>query len=402
MATPEAAVETLYRRRFLPGRRESWRRSSPRVIALLVLVAILAPLIAPNDPNAVDLGNTLADPSKAHLLGTDASGRDILSRLIYGTRTSLLGPLLVVRLSTLVGVTLGLLAGTGGAGPTACSAACGTCSSPSRRCCSRSSSSLPSAPGSGRRLRDLDRLRAPPRQGRARRRARRAGEGLRRRLQGAGLQRLPRLAAARAAERRPDDCRAVDAQLRLRAPRPRRPRLPRPRVQPPTADWGQMLTDGRESLILRHYSEVISASVAIAVTVVCFNLVGDALSQRAGSLGEGPSARAQPGHDRAPDRGAPPRRRARRQLHGRPRGGRRDRRRVRERQVHDRPHDPPPASLPGRARGGGAARGRDLLAFPKKALREVRAKRIAMIFQDPRAQSTHSGQTAITSRRDCA
>jgi peptide/nickel transport system permease protein len=53
-------------------------------------------------------------------------------------------------------------------------------------------------------------------------------------------------------------------------------------VQPPTADWGQMLTDGRESLVLHSYSEVISASAAIALAVVAFNLVGDALSERAG------------------------------------------------------------------------------------------------------------------------
>ena len=54
-------------------------------------------------------------------------------------------------------------------------------------------------------------------------------------------------------------------------------------VQPPTADWGQMLTNGRAgNPILHHYSEVISASVAIAITVVAFNLLGDRLGDRAG------------------------------------------------------------------------------------------------------------------------
>ncbi|MGW2997913.1 hypothetical protein ACWDA9_41905 [Streptomyces sp. NPDC001193] len=55
-------------------------------VALVVLVAGLAPWIAPCDPNAVDLGNALAGPSAEHLLGVDASGRDTLSRLVLGAR----------------------------------------------------------------------------------------------------------------------------------------------------------------------------------------------------------------------------------------------------------------------------------------------------------------------------
>ncbi|MFI9332806.1 ABC transporter permease [Kitasatospora sp. NPDC052868] len=79
-------------------------------VALVVLAAVLAPWIVPADPNAVDLGNALAGPCADHLLGVDASGRDTLSRLVTGARTSLLGPLGVVAFSTLAGVAVGVTA----------------------------------------------------------------------------------------------------------------------------------------------------------------------------------------------------------------------------------------------------------------------------------------------------
>jgi peptide/nickel transport system permease protein len=80
------------------------------VLIVLVLAAVLAPVIAPYPP---DQGNILianAPPSAAHLLGTDALGRDILSRLIYGARLSLLGPALIIALATTAGVTLAISA----------------------------------------------------------------------------------------------------------------------------------------------------------------------------------------------------------------------------------------------------------------------------------------------------
>jgi peptide/nickel transport system permease protein len=92
------------------------RRLDPTLIVLgailiaLVLAAALAPLIAPYPP---DQGNILianASPSPAHLLGTDAVGRDILSRLIYGARLSLLGPALIIASATTLGVTLAISA----------------------------------------------------------------------------------------------------------------------------------------------------------------------------------------------------------------------------------------------------------------------------------------------------
>ncbi|MFC1412540.1 ABC transporter permease [Streptacidiphilus sp. N1-12] len=81
------------------------------VFLLLVLVlALAAPLLAPYDPNAQSLLDSYAAPSGAHLLGADGIGRDILSRLVFGSRTSLLGPALVVSISLLVGIPLALLA----------------------------------------------------------------------------------------------------------------------------------------------------------------------------------------------------------------------------------------------------------------------------------------------------
>lgn len=80
------------------------------IIVILAFVAIFAPLLAPYDPDVQDYANILKAPSKAHLLGTDEYGRDILSRIIYGTRVSLSVGLLAQALATLIGVTLGALA----------------------------------------------------------------------------------------------------------------------------------------------------------------------------------------------------------------------------------------------------------------------------------------------------
>src|SRR6266850_1821273 len=81
------------------------------VMLLAVLGALAAPLVAPYDPLAQNLGNTLARPDRAHLLGTDNVGRDVLSRVIWGTRVSLLAGLVSVALAVLAGSLLGLGAG---------------------------------------------------------------------------------------------------------------------------------------------------------------------------------------------------------------------------------------------------------------------------------------------------
>ncbi len=80
------------------------------VVALFVLLAVVGPLIAPYDPNAVDPLNVDAGPSAAHPLGTDDTGRDILSRLICGTRASLAAPAMIIAVSTTLGTLLALAA----------------------------------------------------------------------------------------------------------------------------------------------------------------------------------------------------------------------------------------------------------------------------------------------------
>ncbi len=83
-------------------------------VLLLAVVAILAPVIAPYSPNAEDLLNVSAGPSSAHLLGTDNLGRDLLSRLIWGARPSLLGPLIVIGIATAIAVPLAVISGWAG------------------------------------------------------------------------------------------------------------------------------------------------------------------------------------------------------------------------------------------------------------------------------------------------
>lgn len=81
------------------------------IILALITCAIFAPFLAPYDPHEPDLLHTLSPPSTAHPLGTDALGRDILSRIIYGARTSLIVGLIVVSLAATIGMSLGLVAG---------------------------------------------------------------------------------------------------------------------------------------------------------------------------------------------------------------------------------------------------------------------------------------------------
>jgi peptide/nickel transport system permease protein len=96
----------------------SWLRLAGVIVLLLVvLIALSAPLIAPQDPNAGDLVFRLAPPyvfggdNPVYPLGTDGLGRDILSRMIYGSRVSLLVGLSSVAIGGTLGVVLGLLTG---------------------------------------------------------------------------------------------------------------------------------------------------------------------------------------------------------------------------------------------------------------------------------------------------
>ena len=76
-----------------------------------VLLALLAPVLAPYDPTAFTLGQQLRPPSATNLLGTDELGRDILSRVLYGARITLLITLGAVLVSLVIGTFLGIVAG---------------------------------------------------------------------------------------------------------------------------------------------------------------------------------------------------------------------------------------------------------------------------------------------------
>src|SRR5262252_10370976 len=84
------------------------------VVSAFILVAVAAPWLAPFDPVATDFGAVRKAPSALHRLGTDEVGRDVLSRLIWGARASLLAGLIPVTLALLVSIPLGLVSGYAG------------------------------------------------------------------------------------------------------------------------------------------------------------------------------------------------------------------------------------------------------------------------------------------------
>jgi peptide/nickel transport system permease protein len=81
------------------------------LLLVLVFVAALAPLLLPFEPTKLDMSNTLAPPGGAHWLGTDHLGRDVLTRVVYGARLSLLVGVLAVLPAALAGLAVGLAAG---------------------------------------------------------------------------------------------------------------------------------------------------------------------------------------------------------------------------------------------------------------------------------------------------
>jgi peptide/nickel transport system permease protein/oligopeptide transport system permease protein len=81
------------------------------IIILLIVTAIFAPLIAPYNPYKVNLPDSMQQPSVHHLLGTDEMGRDVLSRIIYGSRIAVMVGFVVVIVAGVIGMLLGLFAG---------------------------------------------------------------------------------------------------------------------------------------------------------------------------------------------------------------------------------------------------------------------------------------------------
>jgi peptide/nickel transport system permease protein len=113
--TPVAEVQATPARRAL--RRLARRRGAMvglAFVAFFVLIALFAPWIAPHDPLGTSWSAVRKAPSLAYLFGTDEIGRDVLSRVIWGTRASLLAGVVSVSISLALGVPIGLLAGYAG------------------------------------------------------------------------------------------------------------------------------------------------------------------------------------------------------------------------------------------------------------------------------------------------
>ncbi len=81
------------------------------IVVMMAFIAVAAPVIAPYDPNKVDTKNRLQPPSRDHLFGTDQLGRDLFSRVVYGSRISLTIAMLAVAVTAMIGVPIGLVSG---------------------------------------------------------------------------------------------------------------------------------------------------------------------------------------------------------------------------------------------------------------------------------------------------
>lgn len=282
-ATPDRVRIRPSRSRFGWFRALSWpARIASIFLVLLVLVALLAPWIAPHDPNEIDPLNTFGNPRPGYLLGQDLAGRDIFSRLMYGARLALLGPALVVVLSLAVGVPLGMIAAwqRGWFDSVVSRTADGLLAIPPLLLAIVITAAI--------------------------------GGGFTTAVIAISITYVPLMVrVARSlvlGERRKA---YVDA-LRVQAlgtsrivaghvlPNMRRPLIAQAAVvmgyalidlaglsflglgiQPPTPDWGAMLAEGRDSLAT-HPMEIVAASIGIAITVVAVNVLGDALSSTKG------------------------------------------------------------------------------------------------------------------------
>lgn len=253
-------------------------------IVLLVVVAIFAPLIAPDSPNYANILATNQGPSAVHWLGTDSFGRDLLSRLIYGARLSLLGPALIIVIATVVGTTLAIASAWYGGW--------------FDQAVSRVADILFAFPGLIFAMLAVA-------------------------MFGAGLI-APVIALSIAYT--PYLMRVIRAEALRQRSLPyvaacyveglsawticRRHLLPNVMpllvvqaalsfgyalvdlaavsylglgVQPPTAEWGVMVSTGQTSILAGHPQESLFAGIMIIVTVVAFNLLGDRLAARQGS-----------------------------------------------------------------------------------------------------------------------
>ncbi|GAT88268.1 peptide/nickel transport system permease protein [Paenarthrobacter nicotinovorans] len=252
------------------------------VILVVLLATLLAPVIAPADPNQGDLLNTLAAPSISHPLGTDSAGRDVLSRLMHGGGTSLLGPLIIVLISTIIGTAMGLLAGyLGGAIDMILTRIWDLILSfPSLILAILLVAAF--GPGYWSAVGALAFLYAPI-LSRVVRSAVLAERG-KAYVEAARVQGFsgPRIAFGHIL---PNVLPGITAQATLNFGFSLLELAGLTflglGVQPPQADWGQMLLSGKEALAYGSFSEVIAASAVIVAMVVAFNITGEAFAKKA-------------------------------------------------------------------------------------------------------------------------
>lgn len=283
VAYEQSAPTSVLQRRRMP--RMLVGRIGARIAAgyliLIVFVAVAAPLLAPHNPNTINPLQSFAGPRWGYFLGQDDAGRDIFSRLIYGARLSLLGPAAIVAVSVILGVPAGVLAAWRG------------------------------GIVDGVLSRITDAVLAFPPLLLAIVIAATFGAGFRTAIIAISVTYVPLLMrVARGLVLVEREKPYVDA-LRIQGLRTTRiiwlhvvPNVRRGitaqatlnfgyslidlaglaflglGVQPPTADWGAMLSEGRQWLLINP-TEVVSAAVLIAITVVAFNVVGDALASSA-------------------------------------------------------------------------------------------------------------------------
>lgn len=252
------------------------------VLVLFALIAIFGPMLTPHDPNAVDLANVFGAPDASHLFGSDANGRDLFSRILVGARTVILGPLLVVLASTVVGVGLALVAAWCGglvdtiisrlldvalAFPGLLLAIVASAVFGASLTTAAVALSISYVPYIGRVVRS---------------------EAIRERqlpyVQASWLQGMsaPWIAISQILRNlMPLVIAQVVLSLSYAVIDLAAISYLGLGVQPPTADWGIMVAEGQNSVIQGQPAEIIVASVFIVALIMALGVIGDALSERA-------------------------------------------------------------------------------------------------------------------------
>lgn len=261
----------------LPFFRNSLAVVSAVVLLGLLVMAVAAPLLTTQDPLAQDLSSSLVGPSPEHWLGTDKQGRDVWSRVVYGTRPALGGALLVVLFSALLGIPLGLVSGYYGgwldnllmrmldmllAFPPLLLAILIVATFGRNLTNATIALGIVYVPALARLVRSVALVQRQQTYIEA---ARAVGYGDRRILFG---HLLPNLLSPILVHASIDLAYAILDLAALS--------FLGLGVQPPTPDWGSMLAEGRSYLLLSPYPALCSG-LAIMIAVVAFNLLGDGL-----------------------------------------------------------------------------------------------------------------------------